>query len=337
MCLLWRELPIWRLSCEFSFLLQESNAEKALVALKQLQPQQARVCRSGAWRCVSASSLVPGDLVDLRCGDKVPADCRVVELKTASFRIEQSQLTGESVAVLKVRLPHLALAVFFFTLQRCTTFAANMHEQLEFSQTAGGCMIQLCSSIGAGISGDWACRPQELDCFVIIMTCSVWLVLLRLQDTEALPASMRDCEIQSQRCLCFSSTTVARGRALAVVVRTGMATQIGIIQAAVHEAGESDDTQSPLQQKLDEFGEALSKVICGVCVVVWLINIGVRTRDLRMGPWPAESTAVATGPLVWRLHHQLQQVSPAPWGGMRAKSGLACFLEFYCGILKRIM
>ncbi|CDJ68017.1 calcium-transporting ATPase, putative [Eimeria necatrix] len=173
---------------------QESNAEKALVALKQLQPQQARVCRSGAWRCVSASSLVPGDLVDLRCGDKVPADCRVVELKTASFRIEQSQLTGESVAVLK--------------------------------------------------------------------------------DTEALPASMRDCEIQSQRCLCFSSTTVARGRALAVVVRTGMATQIGIIQAAVHEAGESDDTQSPLQQKLDEFGEALSKVICGVCVVVWLINIG---------------------------------------------------------------
>lgn len=90
---------------------------------------------------------------------------------------------------------------------------------------------------------------------------------------------MRDCEIQSQRCLCFSSTTVARGRALAVVVRTGMATQIGLIQAAVHEAGESDDTQSPLQQKLDEFGEALSKVICAVCVVVWLINIGVSRQS----------------------------------------------------------
>lgn len=84
--------------------MQESNAEKALVALKQLQPQQARVCRAGTWRCVSAATLVPGDLVDLRCGDKVPADCRVVELKTASFRVEQSQLTGESVAVLKVKL-----------------------------------------------------------------------------------------------------------------------------------------------------------------------------------------------------------------------------------------
>lgn len=173
---------------------QESNAEKALVALKQLQPQQARVCRSGEWRCVSASSLVPGDLIDLRCGDKVPADCRVVQLKTASFRVEQSQLTGESVAVLK--------------------------------------------------------------------------------DADPLPSSMRDREIQSQRCMCFSSTTVARGRALAIVTRTGMETQIGLIQTAVHEAGEADDTQSPLQQKLDEFGEALSKVICAVCVVVWLINIG---------------------------------------------------------------
>ncbi|KAL8433162.1 hypothetical protein Efla_002353 [Eimeria flavescens] len=173
---------------------QESNAEKALVALKQLQPQQARVCRSGEWRCVSAASLVPGDLVDLRCGDKVPADCRVIQLKTASFRVEQSQLTGECVAVLK--------------------------------------------------------------------------------DAEALPASMRDCEIQSQRCICFSSTTVARGRALAIVVRTGMQTQIGLIQTAVHEAGEGEDTQSPLQQKLDEFGEALSKVICAICGIVWLINIG---------------------------------------------------------------
>ena len=60
-----------------------------------------------------------------------------------------------------------------------------------------------------------------------------------------------------------------------MVVRTGMETQIGLIQAAVHEAGETDDAHSPLQQKLDEFGEALSKVICAVCVIVWLINIRV--------------------------------------------------------------
>lgn len=63
---------------------------------------------------MSASTLVPGDLVDLRCGDKVPADCRVVQLKTASFRVEQSQLTGESVAVLKVKLKHAVVSLFLY-------------------------------------------------------------------------------------------------------------------------------------------------------------------------------------------------------------------------------
>ena len=45
--------------------------------------------------------LVPGDIIELRVGDKVPADCRVIKLKTATLRSEQASLTGESVAVLK--------------------------------------------------------------------------------------------------------------------------------------------------------------------------------------------------------------------------------------------
>ena len=48
-----------------------------------------------------ARELVPGDIVELRVGDKVPADCRVIQLKTATLRSEQASLTGESVAVLK--------------------------------------------------------------------------------------------------------------------------------------------------------------------------------------------------------------------------------------------
>ena len=48
-----------------------------------------------------ARELVPGDIVELRVGDKVPADCRVIKLKTATLRSEQASLTGESVAVLK--------------------------------------------------------------------------------------------------------------------------------------------------------------------------------------------------------------------------------------------
>ncbi|KAI4311426.1 hypothetical protein MLD38_036325 [Melastoma candidum] len=81
---------------------QETNAEKALEALKEMQGEFGRVLRGG--RLVPdlpARELVPGDIVELRVGDKVPADMRVVALKTSTFRVEQSSLTGEAAPVLK--------------------------------------------------------------------------------------------------------------------------------------------------------------------------------------------------------------------------------------------
>ncbi|KXZ46192.1 hypothetical protein GPECTOR_46g261 [Gonium pectorale] len=81
---------------------QESNAESALEALKELQTETAHVTRNG--KMVSdlpARELLPGDVVHLHVGDKVPADCRVVMLKSATVRAEQASLTGESVAVNK--------------------------------------------------------------------------------------------------------------------------------------------------------------------------------------------------------------------------------------------
>jgi len=80
---------------------QESNAEKALDALKKLQPDHAMVMRDGRWQTIEAVDLVPGDLVEVKVGDKVPADIRLAELKTTTIRIEQSQLTGESQSVSK--------------------------------------------------------------------------------------------------------------------------------------------------------------------------------------------------------------------------------------------
>lgn len=49
-----------------------------------------------------AVELVPGDIVEVRVGSKVPADMRLIELKTTTIRIEQSQLTGESQSALVV-------------------------------------------------------------------------------------------------------------------------------------------------------------------------------------------------------------------------------------------
>lgn len=85
---------------------QESNAEKALDALKDLQCESAKVLRDGFLvPDLPARELVPGDIVELRVGDKVPADMRVAVLKTSTLRVEQSSLTGESMPVLKCTLP----------------------------------------------------------------------------------------------------------------------------------------------------------------------------------------------------------------------------------------
>ncbi|XP_075073906.1 calcium-transporting ATPase, endoplasmic reticulum-type-like [Nicotiana tabacum] len=81
---------------------QESNAEKALEALKEMQGESAKVFRDGYLvPDLPARELVPGDIVDLRVGDKVPADMRVATLKSSTLRVEQSSLTGESMPVTK--------------------------------------------------------------------------------------------------------------------------------------------------------------------------------------------------------------------------------------------
>ncbi|EPS61486.1 hypothetical protein M569_13311, partial [Genlisea aurea] len=81
---------------------QESNAEKALDALKEIQSEQATVIRDAKKIShLPAKELVPGDIVELRVGDKVPADMRVISLISSTLRVEQGSLTGESEAVNK--------------------------------------------------------------------------------------------------------------------------------------------------------------------------------------------------------------------------------------------
>ncbi|GAB2214702.1 hypothetical protein Drorol1_Dr00019064 [Drosera rotundifolia] len=81
---------------------QESNAEKALEALKEIQSEHAVVIRDGKKiPNIPAKELVRGDIVELRVGDKVPADMRVLTLISSTLRLEQGSLTGESEAVSK--------------------------------------------------------------------------------------------------------------------------------------------------------------------------------------------------------------------------------------------
>ena len=80
---------------------QESNAESALEALKSLQPSEARCKRDGVWSTMNATGLVPGDIIEVVTGKKIPADARLVALDTTTMKVDQSALTGESVAASK--------------------------------------------------------------------------------------------------------------------------------------------------------------------------------------------------------------------------------------------
>ena len=171
---------------------QETNAENALEALKEMQSPDARVIRNnGELMTVPANELVLGDIVALHGGDRVPADLRVMELKTATLRCEQASLTGESVAVDK-----------------------------------------------------------------------------QAEDDELCPVEI---ELQGKTNIMFSGTAVSNGQCKGMVCAIGMNTEMGKIQTQIEEASlEEEDT--PLKQKLDAFGELLSKLIAIICLLVWLIN-----------------------------------------------------------------
>lgn len=80
---------------------QDYNAEKATEALKQLQSDSATVRRSKEWKTIDAGQVVPGDIIRIKMGDKVPADARVVKMNTLSLSVNQSSLTGENKDVSK--------------------------------------------------------------------------------------------------------------------------------------------------------------------------------------------------------------------------------------------
>jgi magnesium-transporting ATPase (P-type) len=79
--------------------MQENSAEKSLRGIQGMLSSQATVLRQGGERSIAARELVPGDLIRLRAGDRVPADLRLLEAH--ALRVEEAILTGESTVVEK--------------------------------------------------------------------------------------------------------------------------------------------------------------------------------------------------------------------------------------------
>merc|ERR1719348_1020089 len=87
---------------------------------------------------------------------------------------------------------------------------------------------------------------------------------------------------QDKKNIVFSGTNVAAGKARGVVVGTGTKTAIGKIRNLM---AETEVMKTPLQQKLDDFAEQLSKVITLICIAVWAINIGHFNDPAHGGSW----------------------------------------------------
>ena len=83
--------------------LQEYQAEKAIESLRKMAAPYATVLRDGIESSMPARDLVPGDIIRLRTGDKVPADARLIEVM--NLKVDEAPLTGESESVEKVIFP----------------------------------------------------------------------------------------------------------------------------------------------------------------------------------------------------------------------------------------
>lgn len=116
--------------------LQEYRTERTLEALTRLAAPTARVIRQGVRREIPAEELVPGDLVLIAAGDKVPADCLIIGDGTVSC--DESLLTGESVPVEKSRLGDSSLRMGTLAVKgNCQAEVTAIGMQTEMGKIAG--------------------------------------------------------------------------------------------------------------------------------------------------------------------------------------------------------
>lgn len=168
---------------------QESKAEKAIEALQEIAAATSKVIRDGKLTDIRSEDLVTGDIVVLEAGDSVPADCRIIA--SASMKIEEAALTGESVPVNK--------------------------------------------------------KVNVID-----------------------PLGSDDVPLGDRKNMCYMGSNVVYGHGKAVVVATGMDTEMGKIADALTNAADGD---TPLQIKLNQLSKILSFIVLGICVFIFALDI----------------------------------------------------------------
>ncbi|MFV2014509.1 MAG: HAD-IC family P-type ATPase, partial [Candidatus Heimdallarchaeota archaeon] len=98
------KVAFWLVIIAFNMMLaifQQFRAQKKIEALQKLSPPLATVIRDGKKKEIEARQLVPGDIVDLSLGDRIPADARII--KSSNLTVNEASLTGESLPAIKVQ------------------------------------------------------------------------------------------------------------------------------------------------------------------------------------------------------------------------------------------
>ncbi|GJP47373.1 hypothetical protein CLOM_g6571 [Closterium sp. NIES-68] len=266
---------------------QQVKAEKSLQALKDLQPQTARVRRAGAssggesgteeesamddasdrgkggdgpvsqvvtipaarFVTIPARELVPGDVVEVRAGDRVPADMRIVRVVSGCVRLNESNLTGESEPQVKQTERVEPRGGGEEAVER-----GGVRVEDRGNEEEGGGWAR--SGVGSsGSSGEETGEQAE------------W---------EGRSSSRDTLQIQSKLNMAFAGTTAATGSFIGVVVGTGMGTEVGRIQAQITAAQEEQDGElydTPLSRRLEEFSRALTQAVGAMCVFLWVVNV----------------------------------------------------------------
>ncbi len=116
---------------------QENKAENVLESLKELTAPKSKVRREGAAEAIDARDIVPGDILLVEAGDRVPADARLFVVR--NLKADESMLTGESVTVDKLVVPYTSNMVYASTIiteGRGEALVVKTGEKTEFGQIA---------------------------------------------------------------------------------------------------------------------------------------------------------------------------------------------------------
>jgi magnesium-transporting ATPase (P-type) len=169
---------------------QEGKAEQALEGIRKMLSLDAQVRRDGHWTHVDAEMLVPGDVVRLRSGDRVPADVRLIE--TTNLQIEESALTGESVATHKHPDPvaedaglgdrsAMAYSGTLVTSGRATGVVTATGPSTEIGRI--NTMIGEVETLATPLTRQMATFGKQLSIAIVALAVLVFLIGLVLHDT----------------------------------------------------------------------------------------------------------------------------------------------------------